>query len=489
MGTTRERIVTRLDWINVPYRTVYLAGGGVFVALVLLVLGLVYRETILDVVSPARREARTEIGEASKLLGEAASYARDGATAELHRNAQGKLDEAQGEYGQRNYRDARTAAIVSQNYSQKVIDIGRGDSEANREVRFYRLEGEVRVKRSGQFHWETASPRMQLRIGDQIKTGANSGAQILYFDGTITTVRAESLLEIKDLYEEPISRQRRVSEKLNWGEIETATRKANVSGSYHEVQSEVVSAKSREDAEFKVAYDMKQEAGNVSLFTGKIDVATSQAVVTMKGGEGVSIDKGVLGAVEKLPPAPRPLVPSDQRIFVYAAPGDASTTLGWEPVPDATTYHLQLSQRSLFSALLVDKRDVRTSAVELPGLPADGYYWRVATIDSVGRVSRFSSVRKFKISTRALREGSDRVPPPLAVQDFITNGPYVILNGKTEAGATVWVEGERIDVDDDGVFYAVVRLKREGANQVQLVAQDPAGNEARKSMEAYVESY
>lgn len=489
LGTARDRLATSVDWINVSYRSVYLAVSLVVGVVIALILGIVFRERIVDLFSPARREARVEIAEAGRLLGEASGYEGGTNTRSLRDNAQTKLREAGEHYARENYRDARTSAIVSQNYSQKLIDIGRGETTTSREVRFYRIEGEVRIKRAGQFHWEDATPRMLLRIGDQIKTGSSAGAQIIYFDGSITTVRPESLLEIKDLYEEPISRQRRVSEKLNWGEVETATRKANVAGSYHEVQSLAGTAKSREDADFKIAYDQKTESGRVSLFAGKIDVSTKAAQVTIKSGETVSIDRGVLGAVEKLPPSPRLITPSDQKIIVYGSPQQSSTTLAWEPVPEGTRYHLQVSLRSLFGALLVDKSDVRTSAVELPALPAEAYYWRVATVDTSGRASPFSAARKFRISTTAVRDRSDNVPPPLAIQDFIQNGPYVILNGKTEAGATLWVEGERIDVDDSGVFYAVVRLKKDGLNQVQVVAQDTAGNETRKNQDAYVESY
>jgi len=489
LGTAREKFSTSLDWINVSYRSVYLVVGGTATLVVVLVCALIFRGRLIDLLSPSRREARVEIAEAQHLLTEASAYAHDSKMGTLIESAGEKLKDSQQHYSRRNYRDARTSAILSQNYSQKMIDIGRGDTTTTREVRFYRIEGEVRVKRAGQFHWEDATPRMLLKIGDQIKTGSSAGVQILYFDGTITTVRPESLLEIKDLYEEPGSRERRVSEKLNWGEVETATRKANVAGSYHEIQSVGATAKSREDSEFKVSYNQKSSSGAVSLFTGRVDVSTSAARVTIKGGETVAIQKGVLGAVEKLPPAPRLLTPSDQKIFVYGSPAQSSTTLAWEPVTEGTRYHLQVSLRSLFGAMLVDKSDVRSSTVELPGLPAEAYYWRVATVDARGRNSPFSSARKFRISTTEIRDRSDKMPPPLAIQDFIQNGPYVILNGKTEYGATLWVEGERVDVDDNGVFYAVVRLKKDGLNQVQVVAQDSAGNETRKALNAYVESY
>src|SRR5207249_5773281 len=119
--------------------------------------------------------------------------------------------------------------------------------------------------------------RMLLRNGDQIKTGARGGAQIIYFHGTNTTVRSESLLEIKDLYEEPGTRQRRVQERLNWGEGEATTRKGNVAGSFHEIQSRTVTARSTDDADFKVTYDRLKDRGRISLSTGMLDVTKDQS--------------------------------------------------------------------------------------------------------------------------------------------------------------------------------------------------------------------
>ena len=270
----RERLSVRLDWVNVPYRNVYIAGGGLVAAALALLLAFSYREEIADWLSSARKEARSEISEGGRLIGEASAYARDAKTSALRDDAASKLQDAREQYGRRNYQDARTSAIVAQNYAQKVIDMGRGEGATSREVRFYRIEGEVRVKRAGAFQWEDASLRMLLRIGDQIKTGARAGAQIIYFDGTITTIRPESLLEIKDLYEEPTTRERRVKERLNWGEVETSTRKANVAGSFHEVQSETASAKSSDESDFRVAYDRTKQESRVSLFEGRVHVAT-----------------------------------------------------------------------------------------------------------------------------------------------------------------------------------------------------------------------
>ena len=65
----------------------------------------------------------------------------------------------------------------------------------------------------------------------------------------------------------------------------------------------------------------------------------------------------------------------------------------------------------------------------------------------------------------------------------------VIVNGNTEPGATLWIDSEKIDVSDDGTFYAVVPLRKEGVNEVRFVSQDTAGNETEEIRSTYVETF
>jgi hypothetical protein len=65
----------------------------------------------------------------------------------------------------------------------------------------------------------------------------------------------------------------------------------------------------------------------------------------------------------------------------------------------------------------------------------------------------------------------------------------LILNGKTEPGALLWVDNEKVEVADDGTFYAVIRLRKEGVNDVALLAQDAFGNVRKLSHRAYLEPY
>jgi hypothetical protein len=65
----------------------------------------------------------------------------------------------------------------------------------------------------------------------------------------------------------------------------------------------------------------------------------------------------------------------------------------------------------------------------------------------------------------------------------------VIINGDTEPDAKLWIDNNKVDVFEDGSFNAVVKLRREGLNQLLIVAQDPAGNETSLTRKAYVEVF
>ena len=67
--------------------------------------------------------------------------------------------------------------------------------------------------------------------------------------------------------------------------------------------------------------------------------------------------------------------------------------------------------------------------------------------------------------------------------------PYLIINGQTEPGATLWIDDGKVEIADDGTFNAVVKLRREGMNEIVLLAQDNAGNEVTLRRSTFVEVY
>jgi hypothetical protein len=473
-----------LDWFTVSYRSV-VTGSIILVAAIVAVSWYVF----LHAPGKPRQEAQDAIVRAEERLADALRYPSTDRLDEVTGSARSALAEGKDAFGRRQYDDARVAAIRSENFSQKAIDMARGEGTASKEVRIYRSEGDVRVKRAGEFDWQPVDRKMLLRVGDQVKTAASGSVQLIYFDGTLTTINPGSLLEIREIHEDPATKVRRVSEKLNWGEVMASTQKKNVDGSFHEVATEKISARSEEAGEFRVASDKESQAAAIDVFQGRVQVASGGRKENVDSGERIRTDpSGQIQAKEVLPGVPRLLAPSDQKVFVHEDPTKASTTLSWEKVPGASRYHLVISDRFLFTEPRYEADRTETNVV-IDAVPPGEYYWRVASVTPAAVRGPYSETRRFRVTAQKIRDRDDTTPPILEITENVQTGPMLILNGRTEPGAMLWVDNEKVDVADDGAFYAVIRLRKEGVNDVALVAQDAAGNVRKLNHRAYVDPY
>jgi len=473
-----------LDWFTVSYRSV-VAG------IVILVLALAAAGWYVLFYAPSkpREEAQEAIARAATRLAEAGRYPATDHLDEVRGSARSALAEGRDAFQRRQYDDARVAAMRSENFSQKAIDMARGEGTASKEVRIYRMEGDVRVKRAGEFNWETADRKMLLQVGDQIKTAGSGSIQLIYFDGTLTTINPGSLLEIRELHEDPATKVRRVSEQLNWGEVLASTQKTNVDGSFHEVATGKVAARSEAAGEFRVMSDKESKAAAVDVFQGRVEISAGARVEHLDSGERIRADGGgELQAKEVLPGVPRLIAPADQKIFVSEDPTKATMTLTWEKLPGAARYHLVLSSHLLFTDALYEADRPETTA-QIAGFHPGEYYWKVASVSSAGIRGPYSVPRRFRVTSQSLHDREDTTPPNLEITENVQSGPMLILNGRTEPGALLWVDNEKVEVTDDGTFYAVIRLRKEGVNDITLQAQDSSGNVKKLTHRAYVDPY
>jgi len=481
-GKIKDRL--EVEWFNVSYRTVVIS----VITLVLLVGGgggfwFYYNLAPRDRAHSALQKAESAFVDAGQHAG------GDSKTDEVLANAKSSLETARKEYSIHNYPDAMLAAVQSETLSRRVLSLARGDGDEETRVRFYNIEGDVRVRRADEFVWRKADLKMMLKVGDQIKTSSSSSVRLIYFDGTVSTLQPGSLIEIGDLYEDPVTKVRRVVEELTWGEVQASTQKRNVSGSFHEVTTAKITARSEGAGEFKVSFNKVDKKSVVDVFEGRISVETDTHKETVDAGERVAARaNGALDPKQSLPGIPRLLTPSDQRVFVFDGSKSETVSLGWGQVPGADKYRLTIANGSLFTNPIYDGRRAETSAVVDTVAPGS-YYWRVSALSQSDVEGPVSSARRFRVSSQQIRDRKDSKPPRLEITEFVPIGQMVIINGQTEPGATLWVDNTKIDVFDDGTFNAVVRLRREGANDLEIVAQDNAGNRSKASRTAYLDAY
>jgi len=474
-----------MDWFTVSYRSivlafVFLVGAGGAVGLFLYL-----RAATGD--TPEGLALR-ELTRAERLFSEAESSAHGDPFKHVIAQSGRLLESARITYRDRQYVESRSLSLQSQGFSKKVLE--STSSESSFTAKIYRFEGDVKIKRVKQFVWENISGNVALKVGDQIKTASNGSAQIVYFDGTITTIKPGSLLEIRELFEDPATKVRKVRERLNFGGVQAVTQGGNASGSFHEVSTETTVTRTQDRALMSMEYDQKAKTTRTSVENGEAEVTAGEKTVKLGSLQSVTVHPNrQMAPKENILSSPALAEPIDQRVFLYKEKEPSSTTLKWEGVPGATIYRLQISQQPLFGYLLLDKPDITSTSVVLPDLVSGSYYWRVSARDVKGSEGVFSEIRKFRIGSEHDRGPEDRVPPALQLVDFLPSGALVIIRGRTEAAASVAIDGQMVDVEDDGGFTAVVKMKHDGPNTLEIVAQDASGNETRLKKSVFVETF
>lgn len=467
-----------VEWVYIRYRTLALIG------LVLVLVGggggawwyFQWR-------GPDEGRALAAIAAAEKAVGQAAVAAprSEGlATARAH------LGSARTAVTGRDFRTAVEEAALAEDLARDILGLRNPGAETA--VRVVRADGDVRLKRAGQFMWEEVSERTQLRAGDQIRTGNQASAQLVYFDGTTMTVSAGTLLEIRDLFRDPQRRTQRITERLAFGSLSASTQQTEGVTTVHEVATETASVKARKAAEFEVRYDQSRGRSEVLAFKGPLTLTTGGKEVELPQSTRVTLDQGKIVSKSVLLDPPQLIFPPDQKAF--AGPAGAKVEAGWGAVSHAVRYRFQLSDRHLFSQLIDDRERVIATTALLPaGLPPGVYFWRVAGVDREGVPGRWSETRKFRLLGAEFRDPADKEPPHLDVSEILVVGSNAIITGRAEPGALVWVEGERVEVEDDGRFTWLIKLRNDGRNKLQIVAQDAAGNETRRQGLAYVDAF
>jgi len=107
----------------------------------------------------------------------------------------------------------------------------------------------------------------------------------------------------------------------------------------------------------------------------------------------------------------------------------------------AAGYRLRISHNPYFSSLLLDRK-VDSPNVVVTGLAQGAYYWAIQSYDATGKESVESEKNRFTIIPKA----KEKVELSLDIEPFIQHGHVIEVQGKTEGGARVMVNGREVPI-------------------------------------------
>jgi len=425
-----------------------------------------------------KTKAESAIGDAKQALNALASSAEFAAHRSEFDRAQQKLDEANTHFTANRYENARDSAVESQTISRAALS-GGGDLESD--AQFLTIEGNVQYQKGQSSEWKDADPRTPLVNGDWVKTGARASAELIFTNGSIYTVGPNALLEIFS-QTNPGTSEKSNFVQMRVGSIQIATlREAST------VRTPGTQVVIDSDSTTHVGVDEGSKETSVISSKGTASVSPEQGgpAVKLASGEKISATpQGTLSPVKKLVLPPALLSPGDSQIFQLSP--QLKVDLLWGAQEGATAYLLQVSRSRLFSTHEINTRRTNTSATTK--VTEEGsFFWRVASVGPDGELGPFSPFRRFRVSGGKVTPEDHEAPRLVMKQPFHVGGPYYTIEGTTEAGATVFIADEEVDVDSNGAFRKVIGFDKVGRNTVVIKAVDAAGNSNVVSQTVLVE--
>ncbi len=378
----------------------------------------------------------------------------------------------------------------------EIARAAAGDSDINRKPEksgyFLDLEGDIKVKKNGTFEWLPANKRMNLNTGDLVKTGDNSSAHILSFDGTEYTVKSQSLMMIQSSSEDSQTKVRNVAIKLSSGAIDMSTAKRNQAGSSTELNSPTTSTRLGEMTQAGVTVNAESAKTSVQIYRGEGEIRSGGASMRLAPLESVTVsDGGAFESKVRILPPPDLIEPSNLKQIASPDLSKELVYIAWRQVEGAKSFRLLVSPTPLFSTPLVDfHMSGKDLSVRVAGLIVGTYFWKAYAVDQNGIEGRPSEVRRFRIIAQDQRvQKFDVVPPALTVDEPRLSGNIALMRGRTEPGALLTINGEQVDVESDGSFFHPAILPHSGQNELVVIAQDASGNENKITKVVYAEFY
>lgn len=350
-------------------------------------------------------------------------------------------------------------------------------------ARFTSTEGTVKVKTVGSFEWVSGDTRMVLRKGDLVRTGSGATATIEFFDQTVVQMRPDSLLTIEESSEDPRTKQKRVALGVSSGDV--SYNKPASSGS---TQVSTPTVKVTQGAGVGAGGLRVEQGGetDVRVFAGQNATLETRGggVVALQPNEAVRVDAaGKAGQTMALPAAPVLLAPPHQTEISYPDPSHGTTLLVWKEVPGALQYRVLVADTASFTRTIADER-VKETQVPVRGLEIGKYYWRVAALGKDGLEGGFSDFSRFAVLRSATATAG--TPPPLQIDAVDLRTNILQIKGRSEPGAIVTVNGQRIEVLTDGSFNEFVTLDKPGQQLVVVRATGLDGGVSEKRQSVVV---
>jgi hypothetical protein len=367
------------------------------------------------------------------------------------------------------------SAALAKRISDALTKPADASASANaRDARFVNLDGKVQVKKVNSVQWANADYQLQLDKGDQIRTDNEGVARIAFADGTTYTVKGDTLVTVEENAVQQ-DRASRVGVHIQAGQVDLTTPTWNNPGSKADISFENALASLRENSRAEVRSDPATQQQQLTVNAGSAEMNRDGQHIDVGQWERVSFPTGGPVTTQQVLAPPSLIAPLNLQPIIVADPKKDPVHFAWQSVPTAKSYILQVSKSTLFNKILFERRTNET-AMDVTGLEPGEYYWKVRAVDAKDALSDLSDPYKFTLVAQGKEQEMF-----LEVDGTELHGNLVEVTGKTEPGATLIINGEKVaDVRTDGTFHYFTPPMTPGSQTIVITGQNRRGGTAIK---------
>ncbi len=347
-------------------------------------------------------------------------------------------------------------------------------------AKFVNLDGRVQVKKVNSVQWVEADYRTSLDKGDLVQTGSDANARITFADGTIYTVKPDTLVTIEENSTEN-NKPTSVAIGINHGQVDLTTPNFNSPESKAAVSTEDANAQLHSNSRMAVKNDPETKESEIVVSSGSAQVQRGAEKIDLAAWEKATIPNG--GPIQKSNVlAPPDLVePLNLAPIMAENPKTSPVRFEWKPVPDAVSYTLRISTTAMFTKTVKDAT-VRATAAEITGLDPGEYFWNVTATDGKKQTSEVSEIFKFTLVAQG--KSQDML---LEITSKQVVGHSVEIVGRTEPGAALIVNGQSVpNIAPDGNFRHFTEQLAPGQHTISIIGSNRRGGTAMKQVSIMV---
>lgn len=369
-----------------------------------------------------------------------------------------------GARGEGAWRKVVSFAGSATGHATEAFEIALAQRDRAAEALITDIHGRVEGREPAEAAWSDRDLNDVLIEFEKVRTLTNSTTQVTFRDLSRLRLNPNSNATIQRMRSDPLTGKEVTKVSLANGDFYALLNQLSNRDSF---EIDVPGIRTTTDSD---DFWIKKEADKalfVNYDTASLDIEAEATKVSLGQDEGVVITEDGIATRTQVLEWPLLSAPMD-RTDVYGA----GVQLAWQAYPEASGYWFEVAGDPAFDQMIATEWGVKNPSFDVGGLAPGTHYWRVAALDGLGLPGKWSEVRSFEMR-------QDRTPPFLTLlapaEGILVEEPEVEVLGASEAGVKLTVNGVAVAVAADGGFVSSLTLTP-GANQIVLIATDPAGN-------------